>query len=58
MKGIKERRAELKITQIELAKQCGVSVNTIIKWENEVAEPNDENYQKLSDALGLLPFGE
>lgn len=58
MQDLKKKRIESKITQIQLAKACEVSVNTIIKWENGVATPSDENYQKLLKALEVLPFTE
>ena len=56
MKDLKKIRLEKKITQIELARRVGVSINTIIKWENGIRKPNDQNYQALLRALEILPF--
>lgn len=58
MQDFKKIRLEKGITQIELARRVGVSINTIIKWENEISRPNEENYQKLLKALEILPFTE
>lgn len=58
MQDFKKIRLEKGITQIELARRVGVSINTIIKWENEISRPNKENYQKLLKALEILPFTE
>ncbi|MDD3378004.1 MAG: helix-turn-helix transcriptional regulator [Candidatus Riflebacteria bacterium] len=51
MKDLKKMRVEAKMTQFDLAKAIGVSVNTIIKWENEVSKPSDENLNKLKDVF-------
>lgn len=58
MKDLKKMRVEAKMTQFDLAKAMKVSVNTIIKWENEVSKPNNENLNKLKEALNILPFSE
>ena len=58
MKNLKKLRVEAKMTQFDLARAIGVSVNTIIKWENEVSKPNNENLSKLKEALNILPFAE
>lgn len=44
---LKEFRDRHSLTQIELAKALDVSINTIIKWENEVSKPNADNRHKL-----------
>lgn len=51
MKDLKKMRIEAKMTQFDLAKAIGVSVNTVIKWENEVSKPSDENLNKLKDVF-------
>ena len=51
MKDLKKMRVEAKMTQFDLAKAIGVSVNTIIKWENEVSKPSDENLNKLKEVF-------
>ena len=58
MKDLKKMRVEAKMTQFDLARAIGVSVNTIIKWENEVSKPSDENLNKLKEVFDILPFME
>jgi len=58
MKDLKRMRVDAAMTQFDLAKAVGVSVNTIIKWENEVSKPNRENYEKLKKLFYILPFAE
>lgn len=53
MKDLKKKRVEAKMTQFDLAKAMKVSVNTIIKWENEVSKPSDENLNKLKEVFCL-----
>jgi len=48
---IKKLRQEKKLTQWELAKLVGVSVNAVVMWEREVSEPKPENMQKLKEVL-------
>lgn len=48
---IMKLRKELKMTQVELAKACGVSLTTIQLWEKEVTTPNEENLIKLKKVL-------
>jgi transcriptional regulator with XRE-family HTH domain len=55
---IKEERKKRNISQINLAAKVGVSLTTIQLWERGAMKPNEENYQKLLDALGILPFAE
>ncbi len=49
MKDLKKMRIKAKMTQFDLAKSMKVSVNTIIKWENEVSKPSAENLNKLKE---------
>ena len=58
MENLKKIRLEKGITQFELARRVGVSVNTVIKWENDISKPSEENYQKLLKALDILLFTE
>jgi len=58
MKDLKKMRVEAKMTQFDLAKAMKVSVNTIVKWENEVSKPSDENLNKLKELFNILPFSE
>jgi transcriptional regulator with XRE-family HTH domain len=56
MNKLKEKRIEKGLTQMELARLCGVSINTVIRWENDVTTPTAENRAKLDEALNILPF--
>lgn len=58
MKDLKKMRLDAEMTQFELAKAMKVSVNTVIKWENEVSRPSDENLNKLKELFNILPFSE
>lgn len=58
MKDLKKMRLDAEMTQFELAKAMKVSVNTVIKWENEVSRPSDENLNKLKKLFNILPFTE
>lgn len=48
---IKKRRAEMNLTQRELAKIVGVAHVTISQWENEQTAPKGENLFSLAAAL-------
>lgn len=48
---IKERREELEITQVELAKRVGVSKGSIGNYESGVSAPNEKILYKLFSAL-------
>lgn len=48
---IKERREELKITQVELSKMVGVSKGSIGNYESGVSAPNEKILYKLFSAL-------
>ena len=50
---LKERRAELGITQAELAERVGVTRKTVNTVENGVFTPSATLAIKLSEALGL-----
>lgn len=58
MKDLKKMRVDAAMTQFDLARAIGVSVNTIIKWENEVSRPSDENLNKLKELFNILPSAE
>jgi len=51
--GLKERRAELGLTQAELAERVGVTRKTVNTVENGVFTPSTTLAIKLSQALGL-----
>lgn len=50
---IKERRLELKLTQMSVAKACGVSLMTYSLWEREISTPKPENMAKLKEVLKI-----
>ena len=50
---IKEARKALKITQIELAEQVGVSLSTIKRWESEQTFPRVNDRNKLEKILKI-----
>ena len=50
---LKERRAELGVTQAELAERCGVTRKTINTVENGVFTPSATLAIKLAQALEL-----
>ena len=48
---IKKMRQDKKLTQWEVAKMVGVSVNAVVMWERGVSQPKPENMEKLKEAL-------
>jgi DNA-binding XRE family transcriptional regulator len=50
---IKRLRVKAGMTQMQLAKLVGVSLNSVVRWENFCASPSESNYQKLSKIFGL-----
>ena len=51
---IRAKRLELGLTQIEVAKACGVSLTTYQLWEREVSTPLEENLKKERSSLGKM----
>lgn len=51
---LKMMRTEYNLTQMAIAKKVGVSINTVAKWENNVATPSDDNMQKLNNLFTKL----
>jgi len=41
------------LSQIEIAEQIGVHINTYILWERGAGQPTPENLEKLLSVLGL-----
>jgi transcriptional regulator with XRE-family HTH domain len=50
---LKEKRLELKMTQIEAAIACGVSLAGYIMWEKGVGKPAKERREKVIEVMGL-----
>lgn len=48
---LKELRLQKGLSQVKVAKACGVSINAYIKWEQGVGKPIPENYAKLEEIL-------
>lgn len=48
---IEERRKELGMTQVEVARGVGVSLQAYILWEKRVNNPKTENMIKLKEVL-------
>ena len=55
---IKDRRLELNMSQMELARLCRVSLTTIVKYENGCSVPRRENMERLQEVLGIKLGGE
>lgn len=47
LENLKELRLQKGLSQVEVAKHCGVSVNAYIHWEKGVSKPTEENEAKL-----------
>lgn len=54
MSNLKTMRQEHNLTQMAIAKEVGVSINTVAKWENNVATPSDDNMEKLNNLFTKL----
>ncbi len=54
MSNLKAMRQKYNLTQMNIAKAIGVSINTIAKWENNVSTPSDDNMKKLEDMFSAL----
>lgn len=49
MEGLKKKRKQKKLTQIELAEKIGVSTRTISQYEENNRFPRKETLKKLAD---------
>lgn len=52
---LRGKRAELDLTQDELADRVGVSQSAIFQWEDGGATPTAQNIYSLAKALGCDP---
>lgn len=48
---IKQKRKDIRLTQVELARKLNVSSQVISNWEREYTHPSHEDVTKLADAL-------
>ena len=53
---LKNRRIELGLLQIDVAKIVGVCEDSITGWENNRNEPQVTHYPKIIQFLGYVPF--
>jgi transcriptional regulator with XRE-family HTH domain len=51
MENLKEKREDRKLTQIDCAKSCGVSLSSWRMWEAGVTKPKPENLEKIEQLL-------
>lgn len=58
MNEIKVMREKHNLTQMALAKKIGVSINSVAKWENDVATPSEDNQEKLNLLFNTLERGD
>lgn len=52
---IKAARRERKLTQEQLAQQCGVTKGAISNYENDVSTPDVEKLSAIMECLGVDP---
>ena len=55
MPTLKRLREEAALSQIELARVCGVSNHTIWRWEQALGRPSPEHRRKLAELFGITP---
>ncbi len=53
MENIKQIRTDRGLTQVQVARAVGVTLNTYIKWEQRVMNPSPENAKKLKKVLKI-----
>lgn len=49
---LKEIRNNKGLSQMKVAKEVGVNINSYIRWENGCCKPTPENLEKLEKILG------
>lgn len=50
---LKDLREKKNMTQVEVCKRIGVSVNAYRLWESGTSQPNEDNLEKLKKVLGI-----
>ena len=55
MPTLKELREDALLSQEELARLCGVSIQTVYYWERGATTPRLKHLRKLVGALGKTP---
>ena len=50
---LKEIRVSKGMTQVDLAKLMGVTMNSIARWEQGANKPSEENMDKLKKVLEI-----
>lgn len=49
---IKELRLKNKLTQADVARYVGVTLQTVRLWEHGLMKPTEEHFKKLCEVLG------
>lgn len=52
---LRGKRAEVDVTQIDLANALGVSPSSVIRWEDGRSIPNFKTVYDIAEALGCTP---
>ena len=50
----REFRLKHNMTQMQMAREFGVCLGTLIKWENDVGNPNEKNQKKIDEVVKRL----
>jgi len=53
LENLKESRQAARLTQIEAAKACGVTLSAYRWWEMGANKPNKENMEKLKEVMEI-----
>ena len=54
----KEIRKSFRLSQVEFAKEIGVTIGTYINWERGVMQPNKESQDKIDVCIERLKAKE
>lgn len=52
----KKMRTDLKLTQFDLTKEFGISINTYVKWEKGIATPSEKNQKIINNFLKKVGY--
>lgn len=53
-KRLKQLRLDKGLSQVDIAKKIGVSINTYRNWEYGVTAPSEENLKKLLEVINRM----
>lgn len=51
LENLRELREKKGLTQMEISKMCGVTLNAYVRWEHGCTKPAPENQAKLEEIL-------